>query len=545
MTKHILALALTAFASPLWADTIPLTAPVTAATLYANGATITRVAPFTAPAGSHDLLITNLPEDIDPTTVRLTIDGARLGAVTIRFAKVPPAVETDSGPLETAKAEVERIEAELRNISDQKVDVLMQAEAANARLGYLTRLQSPQDATAPEALTATLAIIGQETLKARQEATTAERTARKFTKELEDLSEDLANAKLTVAALTPPDVEKHMLAAVISSDQPIDGTVTLVHRTDYNAYWQPVYDVRLTTGDAPTLTIDRNVFVYQDTGEDWTDVALTLSTSRPNTQASPTGLAPWRRRIEKPQPVQPKSQGRLAISENLADAPMAEPVATYQEEVSAFVGFDDGINATYIYPTPVSVNSGTEALRLALDTVELQPEVYAFANPMRDETAFLMAEATNTIGELILNGTADVYLNGTFVTQSELPLIAAGDKTELAFGAIPGLRLKDTVTKKLTGDTGVLTSRNEQTETRTLSAENLTDQSWDLRMIGRVPYSEQQDLVISHQSKPAPTDNEFKDQRGILMWRHDLTAGETFDVELSHKIQWPLDLILR
>lgn len=543
MTKHLFAAAVSALATPLWAETIPLTAPVRAATLYADGATLTRVVPLTAPAGEHDLLITNLPEDIDPTTVRLSIEGARLGAVRIRYAKVPPTTETDSAALEAAKADVTRLEDEIRATRDRQADVLMQAEAANARLGYLMRLQSPQDATTPEALSATLAIIGQETLKARQEAAAAERSAREFDKTVNDLTETLADAIATVAALTPPDVEKYMLAAAISSDQPIDGTLTLVHRTDYDAYWQPVYDVELTTGDTPTLKINRNVFVYQDTGDDWSDVALTLSTSRPNAQAQPSNLAPWRRRIEPPAPVRPKQQDTLHEMDERAVASAAMEAPVIEETASRT--FDDGINATYAYPTPVSVNSGTEALRLAMDTLDLTPEVYAFANPMRDETAFVMADVTNTIGELILNGEADYYLNGTFVTHSTLPLLASGDKTELSFGAIPGLRLTDTVTKKLTGDTGVLSSRNAQTEIRVLKAENLTEQSWALHLIGRVPYSEQEDLVITHQSNPEPTDSQYNDQRGILMWRNKLDAGNTFSVELSHDIQWPLEMILR
>lgn len=543
MTKHIFAAALAALATPLWADTIPLSAPVTAATLYADGATLTRVVPFTAPAGSHDLLITNLPEQIDPTSVRLAIDGATRGAVTVRYAKVPPTSETDSDALQAAKAEVGRIDAEIRATRDQQTDVLMQAEAANARLAYLSRLQSPQDGATPEAIAATLTLIGQETLKARQEAATAERTARAFTETLEDLEDALNDARATVDALTPPEVEKYMLSAAISSDKPIDGTVTLVHRSDYDAQWRPVYDVRLTTDDTPSLIINRSVFVYQETGEDWSDIAVTLSTSRPNAQAIPSGLAPWRRRIEDPQPVQPKHQGRLAVIDDRV-APPAMLEAPMVEETAART-FDDGINATYVYPTPVSINSETEALRLALDTVTLAPEVYALANPMRDDTAFVMAEVSNTLDELILNGEADIYLNGTFVTQSSLPLLAAGDTADLAFGAIPGLRLSDKVTERVTGDAGVLTSRNEQTETRVLSAENLTDQSWDLRLIGRVPYSEQKDLVITQQSAPLPTNPEYKDQRGILMWSHKLGAGKTFNVELSHKIQWPLEKILR
>ncbi|KPA23317.1 hypothetical protein shim_05120 [Shimia sp. SK013] len=541
MTKPIFAAAIFLIASPLWADTIPLSAPVTAATLYSNGATLTRTAPLSAPAGDHDILITNLPESIDPTTVRVTIDGAQLGAVTVRYAKVPPAPRADGATLAAAKAEVKRIEAEILTTRDQQADIRMQADAANARLSYLSRLQSPQDTTTPEALTQTLAVIGQETLRARQEAASAERSARQFDTSLNDLAKALADARAAEQSLTPPEGEKSMLVAQVSSEHPIKGTVTLTHRTDWDATWQPVYDVHLTTGDTPALRINRNVFVFQDTGEDWTDVDVTLSTSRPDAQTAPSSLAPWRRRIEVPQPVMPKPQGRLAMSDE-AEAPMAEPVIS---EAAATPTFDDGINATYVYPTPVSITSGTEALRLALDTLEIAPNVYALANPMRDETAFVMTELINTTDELILNGEADFYLNGTFVTQGLLPLVAASDTVDLSFGAIPGLRLSDTVTNRITGDKGVLTTRNEQAETRVLSAENLTDQTWTLRMIGRVPYSEQQDLVIAHQAKPATDNSQYKDQRGILMWTRELGAQESFKAELSHTIQWPPKMVLR
>ena len=126
-----------------------------------------------------------------------------------------------------------------------------------------------------------------------------------------------------------------------------------------------------------------------------------------------------------------------------------------------------------------------------------------------------------------------------------MPLIAEGDDINFSFGPINGLRLTNKVTSKVTGDKGVLTTRNEQSETRVLTAENLTGRAWDLRLLGRVPYSEQQDLEITHQATPAPTETNYEDQRGILMWQRELAAGESFDVKLSHTLQWPSEMILR
>ena len=543
--KHVIfATALFPLATPLLADDIRLNAPVTAATLYSEGATLTRTVPFSAPAGTHELLITNLPESLDPMSVRVALNGAKLGAVTVRHERVYPNQQADSPELTAAKAALDDAETALRTAEDNRTDILMKAEAAKARLAYLSTLQGPTDtAASPETITATLTLIGQETLAARQEIATAERQARVSIKILKDLQEAYSDARQLVDALTPSESDNAMLAISISADAATEGTLTLTHLTQ-RARWVPAYDVHLNNTDTPQLSIERGAFVSQYTDEDWTDVAVTLSTSRPDAQSDPSGLFPWRRHIEeKQQLMQKPASGRFAELDMSAAAPQMELAVV---EDAAMYSFGDGINATYVYPTPVSVSSASDALHLALGTLDLTPETYAFANPMRDETAFLMAEATNDSGELILPSfEANFFLNGTYIGQQEMPLIAEGDDIDFSFGPINGLRLSDKVTNKITGDKGVLTSRNEQSETRVLTVDNLTGRTWELRLLGRVPYSEQEDLMITHQATPTPTETNYEDQRGILMWDHSLAAGERFEVELSHKIQWPSEMILR
>ncbi len=545
--KHaIFATALVPLATPLWADDIRLNAPVTAATLYSEGATLTRAVPFSAPAGRHDLLISNLPDSLDPMSVRVALDGAQLGAVTVRHERVYPHQQEDSPELAAAKSELEFLENDWQEASDSHADVMMTAEVARARLAYLSTLQGPSEtAASPDVLKETMALVGRETLAAHRDIASAEREARQYEKQLEELRQPLEDARQLVEALTPTESDNAMLAISISADAATEGTLTLTHLTQF-ARWVPAYDVHLNNTDTPQLSIERGAFVSQFTDEDWTDVAITLSTSRPDEQSEPSGLYPWRRHIEKEQPVTlQKNAGRLAEMDlRESAAPMAEPVMM-QDEMAAY-SFGDGINATYAYPTPVSVSSASDALHLALGTLDLTPETYAFANPMRDETAFLMAEATNDSGELILPSfEANFFLNGTYIGQQEMPLIAEGDDIDFSFGPINGLRLTNKVTNKVTGDKGVLTTRNEQSETRVLTAENLTGRAWDLRLLGRVPYSEQQDLEITHQATPVPTETNYEDQRGILMWQRELAAGESFDVQLSHTLQWPSEMILR
>ena len=66
------------------------------------------------------------------------------------------------------------------------------------------------------------------------------------------------------------------------------------------AGWTPLYDLRVTRmGDHVNLSYLAEV--QQSTGEDWNDVALTLSTAKPGLGTLPPKLKPWY--VDAPQPV--------------------------------------------------------------------------------------------------------------------------------------------------------------------------------------------------------------------------------------------------
>ncbi|SFL52176.1 DUF4139 domain-containing protein [Shimia aestuarii] len=535
MTKAFAALLF--LPTALYAETIPLSTPVTEAVIYSQGATVTRTAVFPAPQGDHELLITGLPPSLDPHSVRVAIDGVTLGAVTVRQGRVLPVDTIDSPELTAAKAEVKRLEGEIETTRDAREDVLMRETAAQARITYLATLTGPTEtAPSPETLQATLDLIAAQTLAAHQDAAAAQREARGFADTLKELTETLAKAQQTVDALTPPQNNSAMLAVTITAPEATTGTLTLTHLV-HQAGWMPVYDVHLTHTDTTQLSLQRGAFVGQNTGEDWRDVAVTLSTSRPNDQTVPSPLYPERRAIYE------KQERRAGATYDSKAAPA--PESPVMAEAIAAPDFSDGINATYVYPAPVSLGSGDDNLRLSLDTLDTTPGVFALANPMRDETAFLMATLTNDTGETILPSyETSYYLNGQFISRGEMPLVAEGDTLDLSFGPINGLRLSQTVLDREAGDSGVLTSRNELKETRRFTIENLSNRSWDMRILGRVPYSEQEDLQITWQAKPQPDQVNHDDDRGILAWERVVPAGDSLDVTLSTHLKWPGDMEL-
>ncbi|MCQ0093901.1 DUF4139 domain-containing protein [Roseovarius sp. M141] len=529
-----------ALPTALWADDIPLTSRVSDVTLYPQGATVHRSVPFSAPAGQHDLILLDLPQNTDLQTVRVTVTGAQMGGVTTRRDFVPPRGDRQSAAIEAAEAEVERREDALRDAQADIARMQLAVDAADAQVAFLSQLGQGDGVAAQDVATLRdlAQMIGTQTLAARQSAHDARREAEQAERGLKDLIEALEQARRALAALVPEREDRAMLAVSVTADAQIEGTLDVTYQT-HDAGWAPVYDMTLTR-ETGALAVARGAYVRQNTGENWTDVALTLSTVRPSGQTAPSMIYPLLRRIGEPVQLMRKEAAGAAFDRSADSLMIAESAPSV---VMAEADFD-GLAVTYNYAPPVSVASGADALRIALGTLDTQAEIEARAVPLYDETAYLMATLTNDTGELILPGQTNLYLGDTFVGQVQGDLIAAGAEAELSFGPIDGLRLTRTVLDREEGDRGLIRKSSDLTETAKIEIENLTDEAWSLRVLDRVPYSEQEDLQIDWQSDPRPTEENLEGQRGILAWDFDLAPGASRTITLEHDMQWPEGKIL-
>jgi uncharacterized protein (TIGR02231 family) len=532
-------------ALPALGDTILASSRITAVTVYPDGAKLTREVTFAAPsAGAHDLVVTDLPADSQPGLIQIAPgDGLQLGAFNIRADRLPPREDPLTPAQETAKAEVERLE-----LAEQQAILALQAvqakvDAANAQAEFLSSFAGglPDGATAMD-IKAMGVMIRSETLAAKEAALAAGAEIWPAEKALEDAQEALAKAQAAYDALPSADTDYTALAVAVTAADAGEQTLTVTQYVG-GASWRPFYDLNLTRKGGEALSIDRSVLVTQYTGEDWSGVALTLSSSRPAQQSAPSALWPELRRIE------PEVDEEERARKSMAEADMALlPVEPQAEPSPATIGAGmaiEGDTVVYNYPQPVTVASGAEDLRLALDSLDFAPVVKAVAVPRLDQTAFVMASFTNASEEPLLPGEAMLFREGVLVGSSWIDVIAPGVETDIAFGAIETLRIKREMPVRTGGETGVFATSNELTETAVISVENTGTESWLLRVIDQVPYSEQDDLEIEITADPEPTETDVDGQRGILAWEFDLAAGGKETITLEHGLSWPEGMELR
>lgn len=539
--RALLAALLATSALPTFGDTIAATSRITAVTVYPEGARLTREVTFTAPtAGRHELVITDLPAGSESGLIQLAPGvGVRLGAFNLRADRLPPREDPLTPAQTEAKAGVERLEAAEQAAILALDAVQARVDAAEAQARFLASFSGAlPDAATPETIRAMAAMIGIETLAARQTALAARAELWPTRKALEEAQEALQKAREAFDALPSADMDYTALAVDLTAEAG-DHSVTITQYVG-GAGWRPFYDLNLTREGGDALAFDRSVLVTQQTGEDWSKIALTLSSSAPSQQAAPSSLWPELRRIE---PEGAKDDlSRQAVGAAMDAEAMPEIAAPASITAAAAL---EGDTVVYHYPEPVTVASGAEDLRLALDSLTFAPVVKALAVPRLDATAFVSASFVNSGSEPLLPGEALLFREGVLVGTAWVDVIAPGRETEIGFGALETLRLKREMPRRAVGETGVFTTSNEQSESVVITVENTGDEAWPLRLMDQVPYSEQSELEIEVTASPAPDETDVDGQRGILAWEFDLAAGGKQTITLEHSLSWPEGMELR
>ncbi|ASM73784.1 MULTISPECIES: DUF4139 domain-containing protein [Roseobacteraceae] len=527
----------------LWADTLTIDSAPDTVTVYPRGAQVTRTTTVTLPQGTHDLVLPDLPQYVDPARISVKLAGAQLQSVSFRDRNQPPGPDQDTAEITAARDALKAAETTLNALDDRIALAQVAVQAAKAQTDFLTALGTsdalPTDVGTLRDLSQ---MIGDQTLVAGQAAGQARTSIRTLMEERADRVEDVQDAQAALDALLTADQDHTRLTLTATAAAAGDATLEVSYQVN-DAAWYPVYNLRLTTDDAPALELERGAAVAQSSGENWGGVTLTLATVQPSGQTWPSEIYSELRRIEDPATPKARVSSEAVMG---ATADIAPPAPAAMEEPAVAIAMLDGPSVQYVFSQPVSVANGADEVRIALDKIGFAPDVYARAVPLRDSVAYRMARITNTTQEQLL-GTqyATAFVDGQMVGQFGFDPVAPGEEVDIAFGPIETLRLNRVRLNRNEGDRGIISRSSEIAETTRIDVENTGTMPWRVELFDRVPVTQQEDLNIDWASQPAPTVTDHDDRKGILMWDMNLAPGDESNVTLNVDMNWPEGKVLR
>jgi uncharacterized protein (TIGR02231 family) len=539
-----LVLAGTLVAGPLHAANLDAASQVDAVTVYPDGASVTRVIRLDLPSGDSTLVARDFPLSLDPSSLR--VEGEADGKLTIG------AIDTRQ-PRAAPPVNLPELDKRIEALKDERVNLQGAIDAATARRKFAERFANVApvgigdkgEARPISEWRAAFAAVGEEVASTEAAIRDAERKQRELDRELARLEQERAQKP-------PSKLEVRIeLAAAAATKATL--RVTYAMR---NARWLPLYDARLDTGAKdrkPALELVRRAEITQNTGEDWSNVALAVSTVR----TARGGNAPDLKSlvVQYPQASRPLSAGLsdstmpsaapapdrqrlLRSSGGKSEEPVMEKAA--EQQAAADVS---GFQVVFNIPGRVSLGASEGAKSLRVSSASIAPDLAVRAVPVLDPTGFLEASFKQAEDAPLLPGRVSIYRDGVFVGRGQMAAAAKDETVRLGFGADDKVKIERAVVKRNEGSAGLIvtTSKTDERVFKT-TVRNGHDFPIRIAIEDQLPVSENEEIQVEMlPSTTVPTATNLRDKRGVLEWAFEAKAGEVRDVNFAWRIRWPKD----
>ena len=253
------------------------------------------------------------------------------------------------------------------------------------------------------------------------------------------------------------------------------GTVRLNYLVN-SANWQPLYKVH-TDGDKK-VHVEYLATVQQQSGEDWGDADVSLSTAQPMLNAAPPDLLALDLTVgggnananangtfgvdvdaNATNALQLRQQGQSAFNgKGYIDARNLVNSATVLEQSNELLDFDqkadakpvrtEGPSVIFHLPTRYSIPSRSDSQLIEVAQLDLAPEFFYKAVPVLTTHVYRLATLANNSTYVLLPGEATMYSGKDFVGRMDMPLVAIGESFTAGFGIDPQIQVERTLISK-------------------------------------------------------------------------------------------------
>jgi uncharacterized protein (TIGR02231 family) len=525
-------------AAPVQAAELNATSAVDAVTVYPDGASVTRIIAVDLPARDNTLVARDFPLGLDASSLRVEGEAAArivIGAIDARPPRAAPPVN------------LPEIDKRIEAFKDERVNLDGAIAASNARRKFAERFAEASPAGLGEKGEARPIAEWRTAFAAvSEEVAAADAAIREAERRQRDIDREIARLEADRAAKPPSKLEVRIdLAATAPAHATLKVTYAVRH-----ARWTPLYDARLDTGTKdrkPVLELVRRADITQTTGEDWSNIALAVSTVRMARGGSAPDLNSLIVQYPPAQPPRPmglaqESYRRAMPAPAAAPAPADEVMDKKADEQQASVEVS-AFQVTFKIPGRVSVGTKEGAKALRISTAVIAPDLSVRAAPVLDPTAFLEASFTQSEDAPLLPGRVAIYRDGMFVGSGRMAAASKDETVRLGFGADDKIKIERTVVRRNEGSAGLIvtTSKTDERAFKT-SVRNGHDIPIKIAISDQLPVSENEDIRV--EMLPAttpPTATNVHDKRGVLEWAFDAKPGEVTDIAFAWRVRWPKD----
>lgn len=346
-----------------------------------------------------------------------------------------------------------------------------------------------------------------------------------------------------------PAKHLYQIIVTVSSKYVTSGSIFVNYYVN-NASWSPSYDLRADNTSDP-VQLNYKAHILQNTGEDWDNVKLTLSTMNPNRSNDKPVLSTWYLRFYSPGvavistsrtsnfllDVEEESKSESISKDGYNAGAVAKQPLDYMQQITNMANVEFRIDLNYNIP------SDGKSHQVNVMEKDIPSTYRHYVVPKVDREAYLTARLTGWESLNLLPGQANIYFQNTFVGTATIDPNTIEDTLDISLGRDQGIavdrkKLKDKEITKIIGQ------NKEKTITIEVTVRNKKSIPTEVTIQDQIPVSGDSEIKVffDEQSLEGAI---YNSNTGMLTWHEQLAPQETKKVVFTYVIRYPKEKIVQ
>ncbi len=503
---------------------------IKSATIYLQGAEMLMRSTVNVPSGNSEVVFTELPQNIDATTVQVSAN-SEIIILSAVFQLNYLNSKKENAEIKTLRDSLDLLNIQLKKTQGQKAIVKGQMDLLNANKdvsGQNTGLNIDQLTKMYEFYASKMNELNNEQLDLEQKEKKLNEGIQRLQNQLNELNSKFNQPTGEIVVNVSSSTARNT-AFEFSFLMP-------------DAGWSPIYDIRSKDIHSP-VTLNYKANVYQNSGSDWKNIKVKLSTGNPTVSATGPTIYPWYVNYYPPKQLDEvviTAPSRAYKKVEAEAAPMQDSagnLGTYTTSADYTTAAQTQLNAEFDISILYDIPSDGKTHLIAIQDYELPATYSYYAVPKLDNDAFLTADISNWEDLNLLPGNANIFFQGSYVGQSYVNPSITKDTLSFSLGrdkniVIKREKVKDFSKPKTIGD------NIKQSFAYTITIKNTKKESIDIKIMDQIPLSQNSKIEITLDDSGGASVNEAE---GKLTWMNHLEPSQEKKLQFSFTAKYPKD----
>lgn len=522
-------------------NTVRLDVPVSKVKLFPSSGEMFHQKDIKLVEGRNQLIFTGLSAYADPQSIQF--------ASNKEYRLISITTELDFKTAEMQNLRIVKLKDSLEMLNDQVQLNRDDIAAYQTQLNFLNANQNIKGSNA----TLTVAQLKEGIDYFRIKTLEVNKSISRLNKEKIEINAQLVRVKTQLAELNFNENQRsNQVIILVDVKNPAIATCKLTYLVG-NCGWAAAYD--LSAKDLnEKVNLKYKAKLFNNTGNDWNDVDLKLSTADPRLSATQPMMEPWYVNVAPVYKAPISIRGSRSDDESYymdnqlqQNSKKSKPKNLEEADVDGYQE-DNGVSYKQVeveaFTTEFEIKdkfscpSDGKPYSVDVKDVDLQATFTHFSVPKMDNGAFIMANIVNWQELDLISGPSSIYLDGAFIGNSEIDTRNVSDTISLSFGRDNKVIVMRKIKKEMSSRK-VIGSSKRETFLYETTIRNNHSYAITVTVYDQLPLSKNDQISVSQE---VISNGSVNSLTGEVKWEIVLQPGESKAFDFGYSVKYPKDM---